>query len=166
MGGNAGSGGSGGANCPSDHCTDTLQNCTETGVDCGGGCAPCPYVVADCIESPKNGSEICDDQAWQVQSPGSPLVLVCLNANGGTIYVASNTGPKMTDGVERCQGWETNQLNAWDNLNYIAKLVCDADQKSLDVDLSASVGSVVYIGVHDAPAGGGHNTQSCFAWKK
>jgi len=123
-------------------------------------------VVADCIESPKNGSEICDDQAWQVQSPGSPLVLVCLNANGGTIYVASNTGPKMTDGIERCQGWETNQLNAWDNLNYIAKLVCDADQKSLDVDLSGSVGSVVYIGVHDAPTGGGHNTQSCFAWKK
>lgn len=93
-------------------------------------------------------------------------MLVCLNANGGTIYVASNTGPKMTDGVERCQGWETNQLNAWDNLNYIAKLVCDADQKSLEVDLSASVGSVVYIGVHDAPAGGGHDTQSCFAWKK
>jgi len=132
----------------------------------GADAGPVVYSLSDCIQSPRNGSEVCDDEGWQVQSPGKPLVLVCLDANGGTIYLANNTGPKMSDGVARCQGWETNQQNAWDYLDYLFKLECDSDQKMLDVDLSAKVGSTVYMGVHDNPAGGGHGTQSCFAWKK
>jgi len=164
-GGGGGSGGSGGASCPANHCTNGSLDCDEKKVDCGGtGCPACPYEVADCVESPKNGNEICDDQAFQVSAPGNYL-LVCLNHAGGTIYVASNTGPKMTDGISRCQGWETNGQNAWDHLQYIQKLVCDSDQKQLAVDLTSYVGQNLWMGAHDAPAGGGHNTQSCLVKK-
>ncbi len=164
-GGGGGSGGSGGASCPANHCTNGSLDCDEKKVDCGGtGCPACPYEVADCVESPKNGNEICDDQAFQVGAPGNYL-LVCLNHAGGTIYVASNTGPKMTDGISRCQGWETNGQNAWDHLQYIQKLVCDSDQKQLAVDLTSYVGQNLWMGAHDAPAGGGHNTQSCLVKK-
>lgn len=164
-GGTAASGGTGGASCPANHCQNGIVDCDEQKLDCGGAtCPACPYEVADCFQSPKNGNEICDDEAFKVAAPGSYL-LVCLNDNGGTIYVASNTGPKMSDGISRCQGWETNNLNAWDHLQYIATLVCDSDQKQLAVDLSSYVGQTLWIGAHDAPGGGGHNTQSCLVQK-
>lgn len=165
--GGGGAGGTGGGGACAGHCTNGVKDCGETGSDCGGGeCAPCVYTQADCIQSANNGSEVCDDEAWQVATPGKPMVLVCISGNGGVSYVASNTGPKMPDGVERCQGWETNGQNAWDHLQYMFKITCDSTQKQIDVDLSAQVGNVVYIGTHDNPAGGGHNNPSCLAWKK
>lgn len=165
-GGNAGSGTGGGDVC-AGHCGNGTKDCGETSTDCGGGeCGACVYTQADCIQSANNGSEVCDDEAWQVATPGKPMVLVCINDNGGVTYVSSNTGPKMSDGVERCQGWETNGQNAWDYLQYISKITCDSLQKQIDVDLSTYVGTVLHIGTHDNPAGGGHNTPSCLAWKK
>lgn len=162
-----GAGGSGGANACAGHCANGVKDCGETSSDCGGSeCAPCVYAQADCIQSANNGSEVCDDEAWQVGAPGKPMVLVCISSSGGVSYVSSNTGPKMPDGVERCQGWETNSQNPWDHLQYIFKITCDSAQKQIDVDLSAQVGSVVFIGTHDNPAGGGHNNPSCLAWKK
>ncbi len=133
----------------------------------GGSGGSSDYTQADCLVSSNNGSEICDDESFQVPSPTPALVLVCLNDNGGMTYIASNTGPKMSDGIQRCQGWETSQPpeNPWDHLQYLFKLQCDQTQKVLDVDLSGQ--SHVYVGTHDYPtAGAGHNTPVCLALKK
>jgi hypothetical protein len=156
-GGSAGSGGAAGASGGSGG--------VATGGSAGAGGSTL-YEQADCLASSSNGSEICDDEAVSVPAPGTPLVLVCLSDNGGTIYVSNNTGPVMSDGIARCQGWETNGQNAWDYLDYIAKMTCDSVQKELDVDLSGYVGQTVWVGTHDDPAGGGHNTPTCLAWKK
>ncbi len=157
-GGTGGSAGSGG--------TITGGSAGTTTGGTGGSGGSSGYSDTDCLVGSNNGSEVCDDEAWQVPSPGQPLVLVCLSANGGTTYVSSNTGPVMSDGIARCQGWETNGLNAWDYLQYIAKLECTSAQQTLDVDLSGMVGNTVWVGTHDNPAGGGHNTPVCIAWKK
>jgi hypothetical protein len=134
---------------------------TNTG---GGGATPV-YTSADCLITANNDGEVCDDAEAQVPS-GGPFVLVCLTANGGKTYISKNTGPVMFDGVARCQGWEDNGQNAWDHLQYIYTLDCTAAQATLDVDLSSYVGTTVWVGVHDQPAGGGHNTPVCVATKK
>lgn len=132
----------------------------------GSGGSPV-YTQADCLVSSNNGSEVCDDEGADVPTPVPALVLVCLNDNGGMTYISSNTGPQMSDGISRCQGWETSQpaQNAWDHLQYLFKLQCDQVQKVLDVDLTGQ--SHVYVGSHDYPTvGAGHNTPVCLALKK
>lgn len=168
-GASGGSGGAGGA-C-SNHCSNAAQDCGETGVDCGGPCAACPptkYVIADCwTDTPRNGSEDCDDGSIPIPSSPPVAVLVCLNAKGGVNYLATNTGPAVgSDPVQRCDGWEKTGLKAADNLNYIAKLTCDAEQKNLVVDLSAYAGKTIYVGAHTQSDGSGHGTIGCVAKKK
>ncbi len=167
--GGAGTGGSGGDPC-AGACSNGKQDCSETGVDCGGpckACGPVVYLESDCIKAARNGSEICDDAAWKVEAPGTGLVLVCITDAGGTIYVSSNTGPPdPVDGVKRCQGWEKNGQNAWDNLNYLHTLVCTQEQQLIDLDLSAHVGKTLYFGAHNTPTGGGQFTHMCLAKKK
>jgi hypothetical protein len=124
------------------------------------------YSASDCLATANNDAEVCDDNVADVPTPPTGLVLVCLNANGGTTYISSNTGPVMSDGIARCQGWELNGQNAWDHLQYVVQLVCDSAQKTLAVDLTSSVGSAIWIGSHDNPAGGGDSTPSCLAYKK
>lgn len=122
------------------------------------------YTIDDCIKSARNGSEICDDAAFVVPQD-SDLVLVCLDDNGGMAYVSSNTGPTMEDGVARCQGWEEQGLNAWNHLEYIDSMVCDANQKVVDLNLSP--GKKRWMGIHDYPViGQGHFTMACLAEKK
>lgn len=152
-----------GASCCGDGCVDLLtdgancgacdRSCTDD--DCHGG--------ACCLESCRNGSEICDDQAFQVPSPYVTMYLVCRNGNGGVAYVATNTGPMMSDGVYRCQGWEENGQNAWDYLDYVVTLICNTAGQQIEVDLSAYAGSTLYVGAHDLPEGGGHMTDVCIA---
>ena len=168
-GATGGAGGTGGV-CSSP-CSNGLQDCGETGVDCGGPCAACPpakYVIADCwTDTPRNGSEDCDDGSIPIPSSPPVAVLVCLNAKGGVNYLATNTGPAVgSDPVQRCDGWEKTGLKAADNLNYIAKLTCDAEQKTLVVDLSAYAGKTIYVGAHTQAAGTGHGTIGCVAKKK
>ena len=122
------------------------------------------YTIDDCIKSARNGSEICDDAAFH--TPSNPdLVLVCLDDNGGKAYVSSNTGPKMSDGMARCQGWEEKGQNAWDHLNYLHAIVCDQPQKL--VPLNVNAGQKYWMGIHDHPkVGKGHFTMACLAPNK
>lgn len=116
-----------------------------------------------CIESVRNGSEICDDQAFTVPSPYVPMGIVCLGAEGGVLYVSTNTGPTMSDGVARCQGWEERGENAWDYLAYVVQLHCTEEGRIHPVDLSAYAGDRLWFGAHDLPTGGGHMTEGCIA---
>lgn len=154
------------------HCSNGQADCGEAGIDCGAGCAACvppgTYVYTDCKtqEAPSNGSEDCDDTSIQVQAPGTQYVLVCFSHAGGTAYVSTNTGPVQSDGHARCQGWEDEGKSAPDFLQYVTKMTCDADQKTLPLDLSAYVGQNLHMGTHLAPDGSGHGTVACVALKK
>jgi hypothetical protein len=122
-----------------------------------------PYTIDDCIKSARNGCEICDDAVFVVPN-NTELVLVCLDDNGGKGYISSNTGPKMEDGVARCQGWEQKGLKAWDYLNYVDSLVCDKPQKLINLNLTP--GKKYWMGIHDYPkVGKGHFTMACLAPK-
>lgn len=153
------------------HCQNGAQDCGEQGVDCGGECAACPatgYQYSDCKshEAVSNGSEDCDDTWLDVEPPGTQYVLVCFNHNGGVAYASTNTGPVMSDGVARCQGWEEMGVWAGEQLDYLAKMTCDSDQKTLPLDLSAWVGKSVHMGSHTQPDGSGHGTVTCIAQAK
>jgi hypothetical protein len=152
------------------HCGNSLQDCGETGVDCGSDCAACgptPYTWDDCAGAGvSNGSEICDDSPFDVFA-SVPYVMVCMNANGGIGYVSTNTGPPdPNDGVHRCQGWEISGQQAWQNLQYVAQVKCDQEQKVVPIDLSGAAGGYLYFGVHDDPNGGGNGTGFCVAQQK
>ncbi|MFH1434159.1 MAG: hypothetical protein ABIJ56_00445, partial [Pseudomonadota bacterium] len=91
----------GGGECtPGDEETNPCDVCGRETRTCTGTCTWGAW--SECegqIESCRNGSEICDDQAFRVPSPYVPLVMICVNGNGGVIYVSSNTGPECEDGV-------------------------------------------------------------------
>jgi hypothetical protein len=130
------------------------------GDDCQWGACeavPCNFV---CKSGARNGSEICDDEGFQMPDSG-PLYLYCEDANGGVAYVSNNTGPVMKDGVARCQGWETMGLNPWDHLEYVHMMDCDMAGKYLEITLPP--GTIAHYGVHDQPEGGGHLTTVCVA---
>jgi hypothetical protein len=110
----------------------------------------CDIANPNRLESVRNGSEICDDQAFAVPDPYVPLVIACFAGSdgNGVAYVASNTGPECVqaegccesqvdcpaqdrlanEGNSRCQGFElcgcAGQLcpcaNAWDSLQYVS----------------------------------------------
>ncbi len=109
----------------------------------------------------RNGSEICDDESFWVPSAGMESGILCSEAEGGISYISANTGPTQSDGVDRCQGWEDQGLNAWDHLDYVASMVCDQQGMVLPVDLSAWAGGSLWFGSHDLPGGGGHMTSTC-----
>ncbi len=167
--------------CCKNGCADASQNVNVTwdcptccpGIDSCVDSKPSPpptipanYTESDCLVSPTNDNEVCDDEGFTVGS-NTDLALVCMGNQGGKVYIASNTGPVMFDGIPRCQGWENNGQNAWDHLDYIAAIVCDGTQSVLEVDLSNWAGQKVYVGVHDHPnAGVGHNTMACIVNSK
>jgi hypothetical protein len=107
-----------------------------------------------CLEGCRNGSEICDDQGFNVPDPYVPMALVCVSGRGGIIYVSRNTGPECDDGIPRCRGWEENGMNAWDYLDYVVQFPCSVDGETHDIDLSAYAGEHLWVGVHDDPARG------------
>ncbi|MBN1774146.1 MAG: hypothetical protein JXB32_23000, partial [Deltaproteobacteria bacterium] len=121
-----------------------------------------------CIQGCRNGSEVCDDEGFRVPSPYVPMALVCVSGRGGTIYVATNTGPPcLDDGVPRCRGWEERGENAWDpgNLDYVVQFACTETGRTFDIDLSAYAGSGLHVGVHDDPVLGRETmmTEVCVA---
>lgn len=150
------------------HCTNGIQDCDEPAVDCGPGCPSDEYTFCDClIDTPRNGSEVCDDTGFVVPAESPPNVLVCLEATGGQIYVATNTSIDPTDGAPRCSGWELMGQNAWDYLDYVVPpLTCDAVQKTQPFDISGYAGQTLWFGAHDNPAGGGSGTTACIALAK
>lgn len=166
-GGVGGAGGSGNSGPCANHCTNGIQDCGEPHTDCGSDCPPTSeYTLCDCLfDTPRNGSEICDDSGFDVPASAPPGVLVCLEATGGVVYVATNTAIDV-DGAPRCQGWENHGQNPWDHLNYVAQVTCDGAQKTLDVDVSAYAGQTLWFGAHDHPQGGGNGTTACIAIKK
>jgi len=107
----------------------------------------------------RNGSEICDDEVFGVE-PGRRYGLSCVGPEGGIGFVSSNTGPVMSDGMERCQGWEERGEDAWDSLEYIHSFVCNSE-RIVEVDLSDWSGGHLWFGSHDHPGGGGHMTNIC-----
>jgi hypothetical protein len=127
-----------------------------------------PYVFEDClIDTPRNGSEVCDDTGFTVPDASPPNVLVCLEATGGQIYIATNSTVDPTDGAMRCSGWELNGQNPWDHLDYVVPaLTCDVEQKTLAFDISSYAGQTLWFGAHDNPAGGGSGTTACIARAK
>ncbi len=108
----------------------------------------------------RNGSEICDDEAFRVPV-GARMGLLCQEAEGGISFISANTGPEQSDGNHRCQGWEDRGQDAWDYLDYVAKTVCSSEGKVVEVDLSAYEGQDLWFGSHDHPDGGGHMTSTC-----
>jgi hypothetical protein len=116
-----------------------------------------------CDKEIRNGSEICDDARFDVPDPYQTMAIVCVTGEGGIGYVSTNTGPTMEDGIARCQGWEENNQNAWDYLDYIHKVTCTEDGQVLEIDLGNWEGRGLYTGVHDHPNGGGHMTHTCIA---
>ncbi len=122
-----------------------------------------PEPTWSCDASMRNGSEVCDDEVFSVPDPYVPMAIVCLSDNGGVAYVSTNTGPTMSDGVPRCQGWEENGMNPWDYIEYIDQVVCGYTGEVLEVDLSAWSGGTLWVGVHDHPEGGGSMTEACIA---
>lgn len=80
----------GGGTTPS--CSDGIQNGDETGVDCGGSCAPCQVA---CTENPVNISITLDnypeETAWTVTNSGGQTV-----ASGGT-YGSQPDGSTITE---------------------------------------------------------------------
>jgi hypothetical protein len=164
-----------GHSCCEDSCSGAGQAPNSTW-DCAYCCpgadaceedTPPTYTEHDCLVSPTNDTEICDDEGVNVKD-GTAYVLACLGNQGGKVYAAPHTGPAMEiDGTPRCQGWEEKGQNAWDYLNYIAAIVCDGSQDVLELDLSNWAGSKVYVGVHDYPeVGAGQNTTACIAENK
>jgi hypothetical protein len=157
----------GGTSCCPAGCVDLMAdagNCGTCGRVCDQATQTC-YDGACPIGCARNGSEICDDEGFQVPSPPTQVLLVCDNDNGGVAYISTNTGPPMiADGVPRCQGWEEQGLNAWDYLDYIATMDCTVAGMTLVVDLSAYVGQHLHFGSHDQPGGGGHMTNVCLAF--
>lgn len=120
-----------------------------------------------CLPSYRNGSEVCDDEVFEVPASNPRTALVCVAGEGGIGYVATRTGPGMEDGVSRCQGWEQNGMNAWDHLEYVAQVECDCDGKVVEVDLSPWAGGWLWMGAHDHPNGGGPLTEVCVAiWQQ
>ncbi len=114
----------------------------------------------------RNGSEICDDESFGVDG-GVRYGLLCSEATGGISFISSNTGPEMSDGVSRCQGWEEAGQDAWDHLAYVAETECTVEGDVLEVDLSAYAGSDLWFGSHDHPDGGGHMTSTCLVrWEE
>lgn len=152
-GGGTGAGGSGGA---------------TGGGGSGGTGGSSIYVIEDCYtDTPRNGSEDCDDSGINVPQNPPLAVLVCINDKGGVVYLAKNTGPAVApDPVQRCSGWELNGQKAADHLDYIAKLTCDQLQKTLVVDLTPYAGQHIYLGAHAQPDGSGHGTIACVQPKK
>lgn len=155
----------GGGECtPGDEETNPCEVCGRETRTCGESCAWGSWSECDGqIEACRNGSEICDDQSFRVPSPYVPLVMICANGNGGVIYVSSNTGPECEDGIRRCQGWEQSGMNPWDHLEYVEREDCDVEGEVFNIDLSDYAGSVMWVGAHDQPGGGGHMTQVCLA---
>jgi hypothetical protein len=150
------------------HCSNGVQDCEEPFTDCGADCPEtAEYTFCDClIDTPRNGSEVCDDTGFDVPAESTPNVLVCLEATGGQIYVATNTSID-PDGVPRCSGWENMGQNAWDFLDYVGgPLTCDAVQKTQAFDISGYVGQTLWFGAHNHPAGGGSGTTACIAIEK
>ncbi|HEY8379598.1 MAG TPA: hypothetical protein VIK91_24065 [Nannocystis sp.] len=150
------------------HCSNGIQDCGEPHTDCGADCPVGPeYTWCDClIDTPRNGSEICDDTGFKVPADPQPGVLVCLEATGGQIYIATNTAIDI-DNVPRCSGWENNGQNPWDHLEYIVgPLTCDAEQKTLPFDLTPWAGQDLWFGAHNHPEGGGSGTTACMAFAK
>lgn len=150
------------------HCNNGIQDCEEPFTDCGADCPETDeYTFCDClIDTPRNGSEVCDDTGFDVPAVSPPNVLVCLEATGGQIYVATNTAID-TDGVPRCSGWENMGQNAWDNLDYVGgPLTCDAVQKTQAFDISGYAGQTLWFGAHNHPDGGGSGTTACIAIQK
>lgn len=150
------------------HCNNGEQDCGEPFTDCGGNCPETSeYTFCDCmIDTPRNGSEVCDDTGFTVGDP-LPNVLVCLEATGGQIYIAKNTAIDPTDNAPRCSGWELNGQNAWDHLDYVVPaLTCDAEQKTMPFDISGYVGETLWFGAHNHPMGGGSGTTACIAQMK
>jgi hypothetical protein len=150
------------------HCTNGIQDCDEPFTDCGADCPPtAEYTFCDClIDTPRNGSEVCDDTGFDVPAVSPPNVLVCLEATGGQIYIATNTATD-TDGAPRCSGWENMGQNAWDHLDYIVPaLTCDAEQKTQPFDITSYAGQTLWFGAHNHPSGGGSGTTACIAIQK
>jgi hypothetical protein len=109
---------------------------------------------------------VCDDTGFDVSADLLPNVLVCLEATGGQIYIATNTAVDV-DMVPRCSGWENMGQNPWDHLQYVVPaLTCDAEQKTMPFDISGYVGETLWFGAHNHPNGGGSGTTACIAIAK
>ncbi|MBX7083731.1 MAG: hypothetical protein K1X88_31265 [Nannocystaceae bacterium] len=151
------------------HCSNGVQDCGEPFTDCGGDCpATDTYTFCDClVDTPRNGSEICDDSGFTVPAQSIPNVLVCLEATGGQIYIANNTSIDPNDNAPRCSGWELMGQNPWDYLDYIVPpLTCSAEQLTQPFDISNRVGETLWFGAHNHPDGGGSGTTACIAIAK
>lgn len=82
-------------------CTDEIKNGTETGIDCGGDCAPCA-AIAFCGDDIVNGTEACDDGNTITErcDYGMQSCVVCdaacTEVAGATSYCGDSTVGKRT----------------------------------------------------------------------
>ena len=138
------------AACVPACCTAEGVGCctSDHGTDCCGDADTCLMVGL------RNGSELCDDGGVYVDPSANRYFLQCLNARGGIGYVAFNSGPPCGDPIlARCQCWEEQGTAPWDELQYIAQMVCDQEGSRLEVSFASAGGA--YVGVHPPPGGYG-----------
>jgi hypothetical protein len=129
--------------------------CTVEGTGCCEGvdnCYNADWVTEGCRlrEHLKNGSEVCDDVPPTRLDPGANrYFLVCLNDRGGTAYVSTNSGGPCDGTIPRCQCWEQAGIAPWDELDYLARLVCVRAGDRVEVILPGE--GVYHWGVHAVP---------------
>ena len=148
-GASAGAGGQGGAGGQ-----PPVACCTPEGIGCcttePGGDDWCheadPCVVSRC----RNGQEVCDDEGVSVDPTSFQYFLLCQTAGDGVGYAATNSGgPCDASNIARCRCWEESNQAPWDNIDYVAQLLCDQVGKRVEV-IFPNAGNY-YIGVHATP---------------
>ncbi|MBN1769969.1 MAG: hypothetical protein JXB32_01810 [Deltaproteobacteria bacterium] len=143
--------------CESGRCVPRETGCcTVAGIGCCEGTDDCcedDAATEGCRvrDHIRNGSEACDDSIRVALDPvANRYFLLCLNERGGTAYVSTNSGGPCGDPyIERCQCWEEEALRPWDELDYVARLVCDHVGKRLEVDLPSA--GPYHYGTHPVP---------------
>jgi len=137
--------------CQDEACV--LRCCTPDGAGCCSGSwgGDCCDEADDCLlGSVRNGSELCDDEHRAVDPSANRYFLVCLNANEGIGYVATNSGPACgSPTIPRCQCWEQQGDAPWDYLDYVAQMTCDQVGKRIEVSFPEA--GHYYVGAHPPP---------------
>jgi hypothetical protein len=102
---NGGSGGGGGEPPDaSDPCHNGVNDGTETDVDCGGWCGPCPP-GRKCISSSDCGGDCIDGVCCSSLEPGCPgTCMTCVDTGGGCLVIGGSDPDDECAGADTCYG--------------------------------------------------------------
>jgi hypothetical protein len=122
--------------CQAPSCTDSIQNGTEDGVDCGGPCAPCPLytfsgILKDVPTTSLYGWSLCYQGTYfdnatiaaiTAACDEANLLIACREVGSPNLHLAANapradvlfdTGTGNTPHVANGVGWYFNASYSW-----------------------------------------------------